>query len=201
MRWLGTLLGRRESIMLQKLDAVPNVPSYVGPVTVDGVRLNNAVAHDYIEGEPFRHREQVTDEFLDELTQLIAVVHQHGIAYIDLHKRENILEGSDGKPHLIDFQVGFWRPESRIGAFFSNWLLAIFQNSDRYHLLKHVARCRPEMESELDRKRPLVIRLHRCIGVPLRTLRRRLLVLAGVRAGNGSVTTEAQPEIGHQNGG
>jgi hypothetical protein len=199
MRWLGWILARRETIMLRKLDDIPNVPESVAPVYLGEKQLKNVSAHEFIPGQPLRHGMHVSDAFLEELTVLLDQVHAAGIAYVDLHKRENILVGENGKPYLIDFQIGFWRPENRLAAVLTGWLLRMLQQSDHYHLLKHISNCRPKMtRAEIDRQRPWFIRLHRCIAVPVRTLRRRLLVALRVRTGTGQVTSETHPEIGHQ---
>ena len=75
-------------------------------------------------------------------------MHGRGIAYVDLHKRENILVGVDGQPYLIDFQIGLalpaWWPANleMIEA-----VIRLAQHNDTYHLAKHVARCRPDQSA------------------------------------------------------
>lgn len=199
MGWLGNFLARRETFLLQKLSHVVNIPNSVGPILVDGQSLENATAHVYVPGRPFKHDYNATEAFLVELEQLIGQVHAADVAFVDLHKSENILVGDDGKPYLIDFQIGFWKPSSKVAAFFCKWLLLALQRSDRYHLLKHITKCRPTMDwNQLHMQRPWYIRLHRRITIPLRTLRRRFLVLLGIRTGVGHVSTESNPEIGHR---
>ena len=199
MSWLGKFLARRETFLLQKLSHIANIPNSVGPILADGQLLENATAHVYVPGRPFKHDFHATDAFLVELEQLIGQVHAADVAFVDLHKSENILVGDDGKPYLIDFQIGFWKPSSQVAAFFCNGLLLALQRSDRYHLLKHITKCRPNMDwDQMRLQRPWYIRLHRRITVPLRTLRRRFLVLLGIRAGTGYVSTESNPEIGHR---
>jgi hypothetical protein len=191
MRWLGRLLGTREAAMLRRLADLPNVPRWSGEVRVNGRVLPNAVAHDYIPGHPLGDRERVNDRFFPKLRTLLAAMHHCGVAYIDLHKRENILVGDDGEPYLIDFQIGLaladWWPANHevIEA-----VVRLAQQNDVYHLAKHVARCRPDQAAAGATDLPWSIRLHRFVGQPLRTLRRRLLVRAGVRTGLGRVTSE-----------
>ena len=199
MRWLGKVLARRETFLLQKLNHIANIPNSVGPILVDGQSLDNTTAHVYVPGRPFKHDYHATDAFLEELEHLIGQVHAADVAFVDLHKSENILVGDDGKPHLIDFQIGFWKPSSKVAAFLCNWLLHALQRSDRYHLLKHVTKCRPNMDwNQMHMQRPWYIRLHRRIAIPFRTMRRRFLVLLGIRSGIGYVSTESNPEIGHR---
>lgn len=199
MRWLGNFLARRETLLLQKLKHITNIPNSVGPILVEGQTLENVTAHVYVPGRPFKHDANASDAFLAELEQLIGQVHAADVAYVDLHKSENILVGDDGKPYLIDFQIGFWKPSSKVAAFFCNSFLLALQRSDRYHLLKHITKCRTSMDwNQMHLQRPWYIRLHRRVAIPLRTMRRRFLVLLGIRTGIGHVSTESNPEIGHR---
>src|SRR5437763_754353 len=69
------------------------------------------------------------------LEELLDHVHRRGMAYVDLHKRENILVGEDGRLYLLDFQISFcmraWWPANALPV---RILLKILQQSDRYHL-------------------------------------------------------------------
>src|SRR5205085_3317670 len=104
LRWLGRRLARREEAVLRRLGDLPNVPRWAGAVSADGRRLAHAVAHDFIPGHPLGERERVGDGFFGELADLLAAMHRCGVAYVDLHKRENVIVGDDGRPYLIDFQ-------------------------------------------------------------------------------------------------
>src|SRR5581483_11680614 len=99
LRWLGRLLARREEAVLRRLADLPNIPLCAGDVTVDGVKLPYAVAHDFIPGHPLGERERVGDNFFPDLLALLAEVHRRDIAYVDLHKRENVIVGADGRPY------------------------------------------------------------------------------------------------------
>jgi hypothetical protein len=134
--------------------------------------------------------------FFPMLEALLRRVHQRGIAYVDLHKRENILVGEDGRPYLIDFQISLQLPlRGPVGA-----LLRLLQRCDTYHLAKHLRRGKLEQgirsAAPRDAGRPWIIRLHRRIAVPLRTSRRALLVWLGVRAQGGRAHSEVAPEVG-----
>lgn len=203
VRWLGSRLARREARSLEVLADLPQVPRLVGPVTVDGRPWPNAVAHRYVPGHPLGRLEVVREGFFDDLTALIEQMHRRGVVYVDLHKRENILVGEDGRPHLIDFQICYLHPRWWLGR---TWpmtrLFAMLKRSDQYHLAKHMMRHRPLPLSEHEREtaiaalRPPLLRLVRAIGNPLRGLRRRLLVTLKVRAGVGMPHTERDPEEG-----
>jgi len=78
------------------------------------------------------------------------------------------------------------------------WILRLAQKSDDYHVVKHIIRHSKidpgEAKSRLAAARPLWIKVHRWIAVPFRELRRRLLVLFGIRQGKGRVETEVFAE-------
>jgi hypothetical protein len=197
MSWLGRRLARRETRALKLMADRPGVPAVRGRVHADGVRLKNAAAHAFVPGHPLGAEERPDGEFFPELLGLLHEMHRRGLAYVDLHKRENVLVGDDGRPYLIDFQVcfGLWSSAMR-----ANPLLRFIHSSlcrgDLYHLAKHVRRCRPEQIGiiETSEARPWWIRVHRVFAVPLRTLRRRLLTALGVRAKGGSAASEAFAE-------
>ncbi len=200
MGWLGNLLAQRESAMYTRLADLANVPPLLGKVYVDGKWHSNAVAHVYVPGHTLGLHEKVNNHFFPKLQELLAEIHKRDIAYVDLHKRENILVGDDGEPYLFDFQISFYLPK-RLGAFaIFRKLLHLLQQSDDYHVYKHFARVRPDQcgftLDEVSKLRPWWIRVHRIIGVPLRNLRRRLLVLLGIRSGLGQVTSEQFLEEG-----
>ena len=200
MNWLGRLLARRERRILQLLAGLPSVPEVLGPVMADGKPLDNAVAHEYVPGHPLRTRESVNDEFFPQLRMLLEHMHDRGIAYVDLHKRENIIVGDDGRPYLIDFQISAAWPGPRRFGLGRLWrfLLSILKTCDNYHLGKHIRNCRPDQAEEdvwaRQQTRPWWIRLHRLVAVPFRSLRRRLLVVLGIRKSGGRADTEHFPE-------
>jgi hypothetical protein len=131
------------------------------------------------------------------LRQLLQEVHRHNVAYVDLHKAENVLVGADGRPYLFDFQISYALPRGPLRCLPPlRWWLQCLQQSDEYHLLKHELHFgSPEARQKIALLRPWWIRLHRLLAVPFRTLRRKLLVVLGIRSGKGSATTEAQPEL------
>ncbi len=194
MRWLGRLLARREAYHFQRLADVALVPKLFGTVHADGAALPNAVAHAFVEGHPLRADEKVDEHFCDTLVDLLAEVHRRGMAYVDLHKRENVLVGDDGKPYLIDFQVSWaGKPDPSRQGWMSGWILRQLQAADSYHLQKHLSRLEPARFGSSEAAhaaRPWWIRIHRFFAEPLRGLRRRFLVVLGVRRGSGRAETE-----------
>lgn len=199
MTWLGRWLAAREAHALHTLAGLPGIPDGCGPVSVLGRRLENAVAHRFIPGHPLGAHERPSDEFFPLLLTLLREVHGRGVAYVDLHKRENLLVGADNKPYLIDFQVSFGPWPSHLAKRPAvTTVLSALQNADLYHVAKHVKRHRPDQFGPLQLaahdRHPSWIRLHRTIAVPLRQLRRKLLATLGVRGPDGRAITEAFPE-------
>ena len=192
--WLGRRLAQREGWFLQTLAGVPGIPRAYRQIYADGRLLTNAVAHDYIEGTPLSLDQKSSPQFFARLEQLLGELHRRRIAYVDLHKPENVLVGADGRPYLIDFQISMSLPNI-IGC---NALLRMLQRSDLYHMHKHrVWRLdNANFDEVMQAYRPWWIKLHRSIGVPFRTLRRRLLVLLGIRRGTGMAHTEQAVEPG-----
>lgn len=192
--WLGAWLARREARMFQRLAGDPNVPAGCGPVHVNGQVARHAVSHVFIPGRTLLEITAPSREVIAQLQGLLARLKQNGIAYVDLHKLDNILVGDDGKPYLIDFQISVWLP--RIWPV--TWLLHFLHQLDRYHLLKHVSRLRPDLCDEREhrwvQRRPLLIRAHRCIAIPFRQMRRALFVRLGVRTGTGESFTELRAD-------
>lgn len=199
MRWLGHWLARHEATLLERLQELPNIPRLLGPVYIDGQVARYAVARGYILGHPIRSSEMLPQAFFEKLQGILYEVHARQIAYMDLHKRENVIVGDDGEPYLIDFQVSYILPQgwwTRLTPL--PWVLRLFQQSDRYHCVKHFVKHSVEGaaqgEKQVTSARPWWIRIHRLFAVPLRTLRRKLLVVVGIRQGQGRVETEAFAE-------
>ena len=199
MTWLGRRLARREARALAKLADVPGIPELCGPVKVDGHRRENAVAHAFVPGHPIASREWLNDDFFPDLVNILRAVHERGIAYVDLHKRENIIVGDDDSPYLVDFQVCYclWYPRLQKN-FILRWILQALQRMDLYHLAKHIKNHRPDQVDlfidPVDAMRPAWIDVHRKIAAPLRKLRRAVLVYLGVRARGGRALTESFAE-------
>ncbi len=192
MSWLGRLLARREAWFLQELNGLKGIPRSYPSVSVNGRTLKNAVAHDFVDGGPLSTCATPSRQFFDRVDELLSELHSRRIIYVDLHKQENIIVGTDGRPYLIDFQVSVQLPRYR-------WADPIFRglrDADCYHAEKHRWIHGIPPESSVLRSRPAWLELHRSIGVPLRSLRRRLLVLLKIRKGDGHAATELAPEVG-----
>lgn len=199
MGWLGRWLARHEAALLHRLSDLPNMPRLLGHVMINGKRVRHAIARSYIAGHPMRSNEPLPVAFFNELQQAISEVHRRNIAYMDLHKRENVIVGDDGRPYLIDFQVSYILPRgwwTRLTLL--PWILKLAQQSDDYHVVKHIIRHSQldpdEARARIAAARPLWIKIHRWFAVPFRAFRRRLLVCFGIRKGKGRVESEAFAE-------
>lgn len=179
MAWIGRFLAHREVRLLSKAAGIEGVPRLVGRWSRTGF------AHDYVEGRPLQKEDRPGDDFFPSLERLLDELHARDLAYVDLEKRENILLGEDGRPHLIDFQISY--DLSRFGRRFwpARAMLRMLQRSDRYHLLKHWRRLRPDQLTEAQwreaKRPPFWISWHRRIFRPMTVLRRHVLVWLGGR--------------------
>jgi hypothetical protein len=185
MAWLGRLLAKRELRMFRTLEGVEGIPCGIVPYDTTGL------VRAYVEGHPLQQNEWVDDGFFDRLDALLDKLHARDIAYVDLEKRENILVGQDGCPWLFDFQISWWWPATSIRQrkglarcmpnALGRWVLNRLQAADRYHLLKHRRRHRPdEMSAEqaaASRRCGWLVNVHRMVFRPLTLMRRGLLKL------------------------
>jgi hypothetical protein len=180
MAWLGGFLTRRERSVLQLMSGVQGFPRWVGAVSVNGEALTNAVAHDWIDGQPFKPWLRVNDRFFPTLQTMIAKLHTHDIAYVDMSKWGNILVGDDGNPYLIDYQIHFSLPR----GWPLRWLLAWLQAADLYYFHRHWLRARPDQVPTLTRdewmKQPFHVWIAESVGPAFRLVRRLVLRLFGV---------------------
>jgi hypothetical protein len=203
MAWLGRMLAAREQWFMDRLAGIEGTPVSLGAVTAAGAVVPTAIAHEWIDGHALAEGERVDDWFFPQLEAILDEAHRRGVAHVDLHKRENILVDDQGRPHLIDYQISFGIPHERpLARALFGGVLRLLQRCDRYHLLKHRVKHRPDQVglslADMQRMRPWWIRAHRCVAVPFRTLRRRLLTNLGIRSKSGHAFSEAFPEIAHR---
>lgn len=170
---VGRWLARREAANYRLLQGVAGIPAFLG------LWGRTGFLHEYVEGHPLQRRERVSDEFFPALKRLLREVHERGAAYVDLEKRENILVGDDGRPYLIDFQISFACTGRWTRGWLGRALLRRLQEGDRYHLMKHWRRHRPDQltsaQINLSYRRPLCIGVHRILFRPWTLLRRQTL--------------------------
>lgn len=168
--WIGKWLCARERRFYTRLGDLPNVPRLLGMVGQTGF------VHAFVEGKPLSKDRPIPNGFFKQLVDLLDELHRRNIAYVDTNKPENILLGSDGRPHLIDFQISYDMHE--LGNWWLNRrVLRLLQREDGYHILKHKRKLRPDemspSELEAADRVSWPIRLHRFVTRPYFLLRRR----------------------------
>lgn len=168
MRWLGRMLCSHERKVIACLDGCGQIPDVIGPYEATGLMYH------YIAGQSLDEQPTLPEDFFDQLETLMKAIHDRNVCYVDMNKRGNILLGTDGRPHLIDFQIS--------QVFKRHWSGCIkhtLQRVDHYGLLKHKRRFFPDSltdkEQEIINRKPWTIRVHRIIGGSLRDIRRALL--------------------------
>ncbi|MCK6455359.1 MAG: hypothetical protein L6Q92_02335 [Phycisphaerae bacterium] len=179
MSWIGRFLVGHEARLYSLVHDLPGIPQFLGRVGRTGF------VHAYVEGRPLQRDDRLPDEFFPNLRELISQVHARDIAYVDLEKRENILVTPDGTPCLIDFQISWHWPASWGGKLWpARAILRLLQASDRYHLIKHWRKLRPDQlgaDALAAERPPSWIRLHRLLFRPLTRARRWILERLGAR--------------------
>ncbi|MEL7089137.1 MAG: hypothetical protein AAGL98_11965, partial [Planctomycetota bacterium] len=110
MGWLGRWFHGRELRVFRRMAHHPLVPDLLGKVTIDGRSQPCAAARVFIEGKPLEPGDRPNDAFFPALKKLIATCHDRRVAVVDLHKRDNIILGDDGRPYLMDFQISLAPP-------------------------------------------------------------------------------------------
>ncbi|MEO0514083.1 MAG: hypothetical protein AAF086_02160 [Planctomycetota bacterium] len=198
--WLGQRFHDREQEVYRRMQGQPGVPTTLGEVRVDGQVWPSAGVRFYVEGHPLEAGERPGDGFFPALEKLIKAFHDRGVAVVDLNKRDNILVGDDGQPHLIDFQISlFASPGWKAWLDPRAWWLPSAKRADRYHLMKNWRRHRPDQltadQLDLGRYRPISIRLWRKLIRPIHAGRRKLFVGLGIRTGKGDPATEVAPDV------
>ena len=212
MAWLGRWFHAREVQVYRRLADSPLIPQLLGPVQFDGRPWPHALARVYVAGHPLGHHERPADDYFPQLQQLLELFHARRVAVVDLNKRDNLLVAPDGRPHLMDFQISLTAPAKPGESLdepwswtwwspldFRRWLFGPAARADRYHLMKHWLRHRPdqliEAQRDLDQYRPVGVRLFRKFVRPIHIARRKLLVALRVRTGKGAAETEIAPDV------
>ncbi len=107
------LLLRRERRALEALEGMTSVPRLVQDAdlacmaSMDGrrPRPGQVLLRTWQAGEPLHRAERLPLDFFDLLDELVAQMHRHGVCHNDLHKEQNVVVRTDGRPALIDFQL------------------------------------------------------------------------------------------------
>jgi hypothetical protein len=169
--WLGKWLCDREVRFYAACADLPNIPSLIGRVGKTGL------VHAYVPGRPLAKEHPIPDSLFDELFELLRTLHARKIAYVDTNKPQNILQGEDGRPHLIDFQISFDLHDFWGDNLLTRGILKRLQKEDFYHVLKHKRKLRPDLLTTEEKARSKqvswFIKTHRFITKPYFLIRRR----------------------------
>lgn len=132
-RWLL----RRERRALERLRGLHGVPQLCDGVELahlsshgDGSASDIVLVRSFLEGQALHRCTELPLDFFELLEELVATLHDRGVAHNDLHKEQNIVVGTDGRPRLIDFQLASLHvPGSRA--------LRVRAADDLRHIAKH----------------------------------------------------------------
>ena len=174
-RILGARLARREAIALQRLDSVAGVPKLLARIGKQALLMEHVPSRnvkEYTRGE-------LPEEVITRLLQLVADMHQYGVAHCDLRSFGNILVDEYNQPHLVDFTAHFkqgksWNPVTR-------WLFKRFCMADFVAIARVKRRHAPDMLSEAEKlalqkdRKTILERGARMFGKSVRNVSRWLL--------------------------
>ncbi len=97
-RFVARLLMAREQRALERLAGLDGVPSLL-------VCSKDELVREYQPGVALSATEELALDFFEQLALLVSAVHARGVCHNDLHKEQNVIVGSDGRPCLVDFQL------------------------------------------------------------------------------------------------
>ena len=135
---LGRWITAREARAWRILDGHPAVPRFLGQI--DAL----AFAVEYRPGHYLTRSLTVDAEFLPRLEAAVEGMHERGVVHLDLKHRDNVLEGEDGRPVLIDFGSAFvFEP----GGLLARILLPLLAAIDRSAVRKWWTKLSPNAQS------------------------------------------------------
>ena len=182
---IGRLMTRSEISKLRRCEGIREVPQVLA-------RLDpHMYVYEYIEGQSLNEKPALPADFFDKLLAALRQVHARNLVHFDLHKLGNILVDTEGRPHIIDFQIARhigdrFLLSRRLSTRFRRWL----QSYDLYHVYKHKRRLQPELlteaEAKLSYNHSLALEIQRAIAKPYKRIRRaclRRLYAKGILAG------------------
>jgi hypothetical protein len=168
---IGRLVTHYEVRNLRRCEGIAEVPTVlarIGP---------HMYVYEYIEGKSLNERPSLPADFFDRLVIVLQKVHARNLVHFDLHKPGNIVVDTEGKPHIIDFQISRhigdrFLLSRRLSSRFRRWL----QSYDLYYIYKHKRhlqrRLLTQAEAELSRNHTLGMEILRVIAKPYRKVLR-----------------------------
>jgi len=193
----GRLLTHSEVCNLRRCEGIPEVPRVLARLD------SHTYVYEYIEGRSLSEEPPLPADFFDRLVMAIEKVHARRLVHFDLHKAGNILVDTEGRPHIIDFQISQYIADRclvsrRLSGRFRHWL----QSYDLYHIYKHKRRLQPQLlteaEAKLSYNHSLGLEIQRAIARPYKRVRRaclRRLYAKGILTGtaDGGTCMETNP--------
>ncbi len=174
-RMVGPLSTRREARALKQLEGTRGVPRLLRRVGSDALLL------EYIPGASAREIPPggLPPEFFERFYRLVGRLHEFGVAHCDLRSQGNILVGTDGEPHVVDFAAHFKRPRS--WNFAARWMYAKFCEADRVAIARLKKSHAPDLLTDAENlalrrdRKTWLERTARFIGKSVRNISRWLL--------------------------
>lgn len=114
----------------------------------------------FADGLPLHRAERLPHDFFGLLEERVRALHAAGVCHNDLHKEQNIVVAPDGRPVLIDFQLGTRHPK-RSGRWFRARC-----TDDLRHIQKHRRRYTRDGRGPEELRVPEASRMKRR-GIPL----------------------------------
>jgi serine/threonine protein kinase len=170
---------------LRRCEGIREVPQVLARIH------SHMYVYEYIKGQSLHEKPPLPADFFDRLLAALRQVHARDLVHFDLHKPGNILVDTEGRPHIIDFQIARhigdrFLLSRRLSAGFRRWL----QSYDLYHIYKHKRRLQPQLlteaEAKLSRNHSLPLEIQRAIARPYKRIRRaclRYLYAKGILTG------------------
>ena len=183
--WIGRLMTRSEVSKLRRCEGIWEVPQVLARIDP------HMYVYEYIEGRSLNEKPPLPTDFFDRLLVVMRQVHARNLVHFDLHKPGNLLVDTEGRPHVIDFQIARhigdrFLLSRRLSSRLRRWL----QSYDLYHIYKHKRRLQPQLlteaEAKLSYNHSLGLEIQRAIAKPYKKIRRaclRYLYAKGILAG------------------
>jgi len=138
LRWFARWIAGHEARSLRVLAGLDGLPRLLA---FDADWLDRS----YIAGRPMQEAQPRDLAYFRAARRLLLAMHRLGVAHNDLAKEPNWLVRDDGRPALIDFQMG-WISPSRSRFF------RLLAREDLRHLLKHKRHYLPESLTPVERR-------------------------------------------------
>ena len=145
---IGRFLIWREKKVYKKLKNVKNVPVLYR--VIDGLALVLEEIPGATLGK-FDESRKLSENFFQELRDVMKDVHAHGIAHCDLKTASNVILNCEGKPYVVDWAASISSREFRFYPF--NLIYRRFIEDDLLAIIKLQLRHSPESVIPEDRRR------------------------------------------------